>query len=140
VTPTDPVLANSICKGEPDSVFTAGSRLTDARTGRFAEKHVPLHVRNIIVAESGANDGLGFPFLYMGLYLILIRQPNHSLSVGYAIGEWLVSFGACNDYQGLPFLFRFYNIILYQVCLSIILGAIIGYVARRTLRFAEDRK
>ena len=36
VTPTDPVLANSITKG------------------RFAEKHVPANVRNILVAESGA--------------------------------------------------------------------------------------
>lgn len=39
VTPTDPVLANSITKG------------------RFAEKHVPSNVRDIIVAEAGANDG-----------------------------------------------------------------------------------
>ena len=53
VTPTDPVLANSITKG------------------RFADKHVPIHVRNIIVAESGANDGLGFPFIYLALFLLL---------------------------------------------------------------------
>ncbi|RSH92828.1 hypothetical protein EHS25_008274 [Saitozyma podzolica] len=104
VTPTDPVLANSICKG------------------RFAEKHVPLHVRNIIVAESGANDGLGFPFLYIGLYLVLMHESSHPVhSVGGAIGEW------------------FYNIVLYQICLSIVIGAIIGYVARKVLRFAEER-
>lgn len=46
-TATDPVLANSITKG------------------RFAESHVPRHVRDIIVAESGANDGLGVPFIYV---------------------------------------------------------------------------
>lgn len=57
--------------------------------GRFAEKHVPLHVRNIIVAESGANDGLGFPFLYIGLYLVLMHESSHPVhSVGGAIGEW----------------------------------------------------
>lgn len=71
VTPTDPVLANSICKG------------------RFAEKYVPLHVRQIIVAEAGANDGLGFPFLYMALYLMLRKNPSHPVhSIGGAIGEW----------------------------------------------------
>ena len=58
-------------------------------TGRFAEKHVPIHVRNIILAEAGANDGLGFPFLYIGLYLILIKTPDHPYhNDGGAILEW----------------------------------------------------
>ncbi|WWD17799.1 hypothetical protein CI109_102241 [Kwoniella shandongensis] len=105
VTPTDPVLANSICKG------------------RFAEKHVPLHVRNIILAESGANDGLGFPFLFIGLYLILIHEASHPWhTVGGAVGEW------------------FYNIVLYQVTLSCIIGVIIGYVARKVLKFARRKQ
>lgn len=104
VTPTDPVLANSICKG------------------RFAEKYVPLHVRNIIVAESGANDGLGFPFLFMGIYLILRQTESHPVhTVGGAIGEWL------------------YNILLYQILLSVVVGGAIGYVARVTLKWAEQR-
>ncbi|KAK8866002.1 hypothetical protein IAR55_001153 [Kwoniella newhampshirensis] len=105
VTPTDPVLANSICKG------------------RFAEKHVPLHVRNIILAESGANDGLGFPFLFIGLYLILIHEASHPWhTVGGAVGEWV------------------YNIVLYQVVLSCIIGAIVGYVARKVLKFARRKQ
>lgn len=33
VTPTDPILANSVVKG------------------RFAEKHVPIHVRDLLSAE-----------------------------------------------------------------------------------------
>ncbi|KAJ9123801.1 hypothetical protein QFC24_003577 [Naganishia onofrii] len=104
VTPTDPVLANSICKG------------------RFAEKYVPLHVRNIIVAESGANDGLGFPFLFMGIYLILRQTESHPVhTVGGAIGEWV------------------YNILLYQILLSVVVGGAIGYVARVTLKWAEQR-
>lgn len=50
---------------------------------------MPLSVRNIIVAEAGANDGLGFPFLYIGIYLILIHEPSHPVhTVGGAIGEW----------------------------------------------------
>lgn len=104
VTPTDPVLANSICKG------------------RFAEKHVPIHVRNIIVAESGANDGLGYPFLWIALYLILIKTPDHHThTIGGAIGEWI------------------YNIVLYQIVVSCIAGAVVGYLARKVLRFCHEK-
>jgi NhaP-type Na+/H+ or K+/H+ antiporter len=35
---------------------------------------------------------------------------------------------------------RWYNIVLYQIALSCLLGAVIGWVARKTLRFAEERK
>ena len=35
---------------------------------------------------------------------------------------------------------RIYNIVLYQVLVSCILGTIIGYVARKVLRFAEEKK
>lgn len=91
VTPTDPVLANSICQG------------------RFAEKNVPQHVRNIIIAESGANDGLGFPFLYLALYQILRHVPeNPTHTIGGAVAEWV------------------YNVLLYQITLSIVIGAVIG--------------
>ncbi|WWC66335.1 uncharacterized protein I206_100236 [Kwoniella pini CBS 10737] len=105
VTPTDPVLSNAICKG------------------RFAEKHVPLHVRNIIVAEAGANDGLGFPFLFIGLYLILIHEPTHPVhNIGGAIGEW------------------FYNIVFYQVVLACLIGTGVGYIAKTVLKFAKTRQ
>lgn len=52
VTPTDPVLSNAICKG-------VSSLHVLADLQRFAEKHLPKTVRDIIVAEAGANDGLG---------------------------------------------------------------------------------
>ncbi len=57
--------------------------------GRFAEKYVPLGVRNIILAEAGANDGLGFPFLFVPLLLILRYEPGNVVStVGGAVGQW----------------------------------------------------
>lgn len=58
VTPTDPILANSIVKG------------------RYAEKYVPKGVRDIISAESGANDGLGCA------ELLRLRCPR-SLTLSY---------------------------------------------------------
>ncbi|KAJ3390979.1 hypothetical protein HDU84_006651 [Entophlyctis sp. JEL0112] len=96
ITPTDPVLANSIVKG------------------KFAEKYVPLNVRLILSAESGANDGLGTPFLLLAIYL-------QRLPVGQAIGSWA------------------WKVVLYQVVLSAVVGALIAYIAKRLLKTAERR-
>ncbi|KAJ3066954.1 hypothetical protein HDU98_009819 [Podochytrium sp. JEL0797] len=96
ITPTDPVLANSIVKG------------------KFAEKHVPLNVRLILSAESGANDGLGFPFLLLPIYLA--RLP-----AGQAVGEWV------------------WKVVIYQIILSMVIGAALAYCAKRALKIAERR-
>ncbi|KAK0558689.1 hypothetical protein OC844_004960 [Tilletia horrida] len=104
VTPTDPVLSNSIVKG------------------RFADKHVPSAVRNIINAEAGANDGLGFPFLFLALYLLARFDQDRGTSVGEEIGRWA------------------YGVLVYQILLSIAYGWVVGYVARKTLRWAEERQ
>jgi NhaP-type Na+/H+ or K+/H+ antiporter len=52
VTPIDPVLSNSIVKE------------------KFADKNIPKDLQKIITAESGANDRLGYPFVFLALYLI----------------------------------------------------------------------
>ncbi|KAJ3211168.1 hypothetical protein HDU82_006588 [Entophlyctis luteolus] len=96
ITPTDPVLANSIVKG------------------KFAEKHVPLNVRLILSAESGANDGFGTPFLLFAIYL------KH-LPPALAVGTWI------------------WKVVLYQVVLSGIAGGFISYVAKRLLKTAVRR-
>ncbi|KAG0767784.1 hypothetical protein G6F62_000682 [Rhizopus arrhizus] len=95
VCPTDPILANSVVKG------------------RFAEKHVPCHIRNALSAESGANDGMAFPFLFLSLFLI----SEHN--VGTAIGKWV------------------YITCLFQITLSCIIGIVVGYVARIILQWSE---
>jgi NhaP-type Na+/H+ or K+/H+ antiporter len=100
IAPTDPVLANCIVRG------------------RFAEKHVPLHVRNILSAESGANDGLGYPYIFIALLLML--RESKSATVGEAIGEWV------------------YNVWIYQILLSCVLGYLIGHAARIGLRYAHE--
>lgn len=48
VTPTDPILAQAVVGGP------------------WAEKHVPAHLRHMLMCESGCNDGAAFPFLYLG--------------------------------------------------------------------------
>lgn len=46
VTPTDPILASSV-----------------VGKGKFAQEHVPAHIRHVLQCESGCNDGAAFPFL-----------------------------------------------------------------------------
>lgn len=107
VTPTDPVLSNSIVKG------------------KFADKNIPKDLQKIIIAESGANDGLGYPFLFLALYLIKynggggLGQTGHTAK---AMGLW---FG---ETWG------------YTIILSVIYGIAVGWIAKELLHFAEGRK
>jgi len=97
VTPTDPVLSNSVVKG------------------RFAEKHVPPRIRYLLSAESGINDGMGLPFLFLGLYIMRER------SLGQAFAQW------------------FYLVWAYQILLSVVLGGLIGAAARKLVKGAKNR-
>ena len=107
ITPTDPVLSNSIVKG------------------KFADKNVPKDLQKIIIAESGANDGLGYPFLFLALYLIKYVSLGGAGQAGgasTAIGLW---FG---ETWG------------YQILLGIGYGAVVGWLAKELLHRAEERK
>lgn len=106
VTPTDPVLSNSIVKG------------------KFADKNIPPKLQKIIIAESGANDGLGYPFLFLALYLLKYTNDSgagQSGGGGLAIGLW---FG---ETWG------------YTIILSVIYGAAVGWIAKELLHWAEER-
>lgn len=72
LTPTDPILAAAVVGG------------------KYADKHVPAHIRHLLAAESGCNDGAAFPFLYMALYLII-----HKPDTGKAIKEWFLILWLC---------------------------------------------
>ncbi|KAF2454491.1 Sodium/hydrogen exchanger family-domain-containing protein [Lineolata rhizophorae] len=102
VTPTDPVLSNSIVKG------------------KFADRYIPRELQKIVVAESGTNDGLGYPFLFLPLYLI--KYLHHDGGAGKAIGMW------------------FYETWVYTIILSVIYGAVVGWLARKLLQWAERNK
>ena len=107
VTPTDPVLSNSIVKG------------------KFADKNVPKSLQKIIIAESGANDGLGYPFLFIALYLIKYTGDGGAGQEGgasQAMGLW---FG---ETWG------------YTIILSVVYGATVGWIAKELLHWAEEKK
>jgi Na(+)/H(+) antiporter len=98
VTATDPVLASSV-----------------VGKGKFA-KRVPKHLRDLLSAESGCNDGMAFPFIYLSLYLI--RYIPDASQVTY---HWIC------------------YVILYECIFGAFYGFIIGYIARHAIKFA-DRK
>lgn len=103
VTPTDPVLSAVIVKG------------------KFADHNIPKELQNLIVAESGANDGLGYPFLFFALYLIkFVGSGATDGGAGDAMGLWFgMTWG-------------------YVIILSIIYGAVVGWIAKECLHWAEQ--
>jgi sodium/hydrogen antiporter len=107
VTPTDPVLSNSIVKG------------------KFADANIPKPLQKIIIAESGANDGLGYPFLFLALYLVKYTGDGGAGQTGgaaKAMGYW------------------FGDTWCYTIILSVIYGVTVGWIAKELLHFAEEKK
>lgn len=97
LTPTDPVISAAI-----------------VGNGKYAQKHVPTHLRHVISAESAANDGLAYPFLSLALYLTI------EATKGEAFKKWILV--GC----------------LYQVVLGTIFGVVMGYTFRKLLAYSHD--
>lgn len=97
ITATDPILAQSVV------------------SGKFAKK-VPGHLRNLLSAESGCNDGMAFPFIYLSILLVL-----HPGRAGLIIKDWI-----CIT-------------LLYECLFGCILGVVIGYCGRQAIKFAEQK-
>lgn len=98
VTATDPVLASSV-----------------VGKGKFA-KRVPKHIRDLLSAESGCNDGMAFPFIYLALNLI-----QYHLDAKHVIQHW------------------FCNTILYECIWGATYGVLVGYIARHAIKLAERK-
>ena len=95
LAPTDPILGRSVV------------------TGVLARRNLPARLRNLLLAESGANDGLAFP---------LVMLP---LAIGYRN-------------EGL--LHWFAQVLLYQVVVATFAGAALGLLAGRAMTWAENRR
>ncbi|KAG6322631.1 hypothetical protein E4U44_003644 [Claviceps purpurea] len=98
VTATDPVLASSV-----------------VGKGKFA-KRVPKHLRDLLSAESGCNDGMAFPFIYLSLYLIQYNRDAGQVSYHFIV-----------------------YVVLYECIFGAIYGFLIGYIARHGIKYAESR-
>lgn len=96
VCPTDPVIASSIV------------------TGGVAKDNLPGGFRHLLSSESGANDGLAYPFVF--LPILLLTTPE-----GTAWQEWFV------------------KVWLWEVGGSIAIGALLGWLSGKALVWAEAR-
>ncbi|KAH9485359.1 putative Na(+)/H(+) antiporter C3A11.09 [Psilocybe cubensis] len=97
LTPTDPIICAAIVGG------------------KFARKHVPINLRQLLSAESAANDGLAYPFLTLTLYLTLDTTSGAAMTHWILIG-WL-----------------------YQVFLGVVTGAILGLMFSHLMKFSHRR-
>ena len=97
LAPTDPVLAASVLA---ESKFS---------------NRVPVRLRHMLSAESGCNDGVSFPFLYLGLLLSILP------TVGDAAKEWVL------------------GTILWQCSLGLAIGLVIGKGFNIALKVSEKR-
>ena len=98
VTATDPVLASSV-----------------VGKGKFA-KRVPKHLRDLLSAESGCNDGMAFPFIYLSLYLIRYRPD-----AGAVASHWISL------------------TIFYECIFGAVYGVLIGYLGRHAIKYADSK-
>lgn len=95
VTPTDPVIASTIVSGET------------------AKENIPNRIRNLISAESGANDGGAYPLVF--LTVLMIEHP-----FGRALGEWLTT------------------TLLWEVLFAVLVGLAIGAVTGRIQQWSLE--
>lgn len=96
ITATDPVLASSV-----------------VGKGKFARR-IPKHLRDLLSAESGCNDGMAFPFVYLSLYLIQYHRNAGEVSLHFVV-----------------------YVILYECIFGAIFGFLVGYIARHAIKYAE---
>ncbi|KAF8161053.1 Sodium/hydrogen exchanger [Crassisporium funariophilum] len=97
LTPTDPIICAAIVGG------------------KFAQRHVPVNLRQLLSAESAANDGLAYPFLSLALYLTLDASREAAFTHWILIG-WL-----------------------YQVFLGIIMGSVLGLMFSYLIKFSNKQ-
>jgi|AntDeeMinimDraft_4_1070355.scaffolds.fasta_scaffold00797_13 NhaP-type Na+/H+ or K+/H+ antiporter len=96
ICPTDPVVASSIV------------------TGNLAKESLPERFRHTLSTESGANDGLVFPFVLLPILLL-----EHTAASAW--GQWL------------------FTVVLWQTLGAVAFGVLLGWLAGRALNLAERK-
>jgi sodium/hydrogen antiporter len=96
ITPTDPIVASAVV------------------TGPVAERFLPTRLRDTLWAESGANDGLAYPFVILPIMVLATSFQDSFV-------EWALS------------------ALVYDIGLGAIVGIAAGYGAAKLLIWAEAR-
>jgi sodium/hydrogen antiporter len=84
-------------------------------TGGVAERNLPSRLRHLLSGESGANDGLAYPLVFLAV--LMLEHPP-----GAALGEWAL------------------KVVLWEVGAAVAVGALAGYGAGWLLEKAEARE
>jgi NhaP-type Na+/H+ or K+/H+ antiporter len=98
LSPTDPVLAASVLS-----------------KSRFSER-VPPRLKHLLSAESACNDGVSYPFLFIGIAAFKYSSASESIK------EW------------------FLITILWQCLFGICIGLFIGNIANKALRYSYTKE
>ncbi|KFH45981.1 Na(+)/H(+) antiporter-like protein [Hapsidospora chrysogenum ATCC 11550] len=126
-TCTDPVLSQAVAKGP------------------FADKYVARPLREIISAEACLNDGFGFPFLTLAVFLMRYAEPIPEPLPGVDVhGHHLLAragdVGRMGGGTGVAMKYWFLETWLYYVIMSVVYGAIVGFGACHAIKFGLKRK
>lgn len=136
VTCTDPILSQAIAKGP------------------FADKFVARDLREIISSEAGANDGFGFPFLMLAVYLIRhadipgagsshhgAADTAHAAARGVELlARAEEGVGRLGGGVGIAMKNWFVETWLYIVLMSVAIGVVVGYGSAVALKYALRKK
>ncbi|KAI0010910.1 Sodium/hydrogen exchanger family protein [Xylariaceae sp. FL0662B] len=129
VSSIDPVLSQAIVKGP------------------FADNYVARPLREIISAEAGANDGFGYPFLMLAIYLMRDSELPEGSQVQQHPQDELSRFNTREADVGrqgggvLPALRDWcLDTWLYTFLLSAVFGAIIGWCGGKAMQFCLHRR
>ena len=115
VTCTDPILSQAVANGP------------------FADKFVARELRDIISSEAGANDGFGFPFLMLAVYLIRHADvPGAGEAAGEEVGRLGGGVGKALSEWVL-------ETWLYIVLLSVVYGVVVGYGSGKAIKYCLRR-
>ena len=111
-------LAVGACVASTDSILL-NTILKDSAN----ETKLPRDLRHLLVAESGANDGLGFPFLLLALFLL----------------QYVEGGASSLDQPGLAMKMWFQEAWAHQVLLGTAYGAVTGFIGQYLVRKAHDK-
>ncbi|KAK0384669.1 hypothetical protein NLU13_8755 [Sarocladium strictum] len=128
VTCTDPVLSQAVAKGP------------------FADKYVARHLREIISAEAGLNDGFGFPFLMLAVYLMRhasgkdTESTTNSSDTGHNLMARAEDVSRQGGGPGVAIKNWVLETWLYFVVLSAVYGIVVGTLARYGIKYALRKR
>ncbi|RMJ28006.1 Plasma membrane antiporter [Aspergillus sp. HF37] len=125
VTCTDPILSQAIAKGA------------------FADKYVARHLREIISSEAGMNDGFGFPFLMLAVYLMRYADGQPTSGHGAHAAALMARSGDVGRQGGGADKAIAHWVVetwLYYILMGAFYGAVVGYGSLHALRYGLRRK